>query len=106
MLLSTCLWLLTGVAAAQDGWGSAPPPQLARLPIRRAETAVPQGSFNLSAGLHLNEFGPYCFDQKISHFDDSVEGTFCQRYSVSSELYRPGGPVLLRVSGESDSYGK
>lgn len=45
-------------------------------------------------------FEPYCFPQFISHFDDSVNGTFCQRYWVDASSYTPGGPVYLLDGGE------
>lgn len=99
MLISTGLWLL---ASSAGPWAGAS--VLQPTPLQTGnEARIP--SFNLSAGLNQNEFGPFCFDQKISHLED-VNGTFCQRFSVSSELYRPGGPVLLRVSGETATYGK
>lgn len=98
MLLLTSLCLMASSATVWAGANGHQPSLL-------QETNGPQTlGFNLSAGLNLNEFGPFGFDQKISHFED-VGGTFCQRYSVSAELYRPGGPVLLRVSGESPTYG-
>lgn len=45
-------------------------------------------------------FEPHCFPQLISHFDDSVNGTFCQRYWVDASSYVPGGPVYLLDGGE------
>ncbi|OWZ38641.1 serine carboxypeptidase [Cryptococcus neoformans c45] len=45
-------------------------------------------------------FEPHCFPQFISHFDDSVNGTFCQRYWVDASSYTPGGPVYLLDGGE------
>ncbi|KIR63875.1 serine carboxypeptidase [Cryptococcus bacillisporus CA1873] len=45
-------------------------------------------------------FEPHCFPQLISHFDDSVNGTFCQRYWVDASSYMPGGPVYLLDGGE------
>lgn len=46
-------------------------------------------------------FEPYCFPQFISHFDESVNGTFCQRYWVDASSYRPGGPIYLLDGGET-----
>lgn len=92
-MILTSVWLFASCAAAMGGL---------RYP---AQPALEPRALNLSAGLNVNEFGPFCFDQKISHFED-VGGTFCQRYAVSSELYRPGGPVLLRVHGERMDIGK
>lgn len=93
MLFSAGLRLLAGSGAATVA------PSLPQIdPIQLNSNTQP--SFNLSEQLDLNEFGPFCFDQKISHFEPGINGT------VSAELYRPGGPVLLRVSGESASYGK
>lgn len=42
----------------------------------------------------------YCFEQPVSHFDKSVNGTFCQRYWVAAPNYKPGGPVFLWDAGE------
>ncbi|RSH95203.1 hypothetical protein EHS25_000289 [Saitozyma podzolica] len=42
-----------------------------------------------------------CFEQPISHFDDSVNGTFCQRYWLDASSYKPGGPVYLLDGGET-----
>lgn len=47
------------------------------------------------------KFGPYCFKQKVSHFDDSEKGTFCQRYWVDSQYYKEGGPVFILDGGET-----
>ncbi|OCF56353.1 serine carboxypeptidase [Kwoniella mangroviensis CBS 10435] len=43
----------------------------------------------------------HCFPQKISHFDDTVNGTFCQRYWIDTSFYREGGPVFLLDGGET-----
>lgn len=47
-------------------------------------------------------FGPFCFKQKVSHFDDSETGTFCQRYWVDAQYYQEGGPVFILDGGETD----
>lgn len=47
-------------------------------------------------------YGPHCFQQKKSHFDDSLAGQeFCQRYLLDASHYKPGGPVLILDNGES-----
>ncbi|WVQ81073.1 hypothetical protein IAT38_003195 [Cryptococcus sp. DSM 104549] len=46
-------------------------------------------------------FEPHCFDQPISHFDSSVNGTFCHRYWIDASSYEPGGPVYLLDGGET-----
>ncbi|WVW79480.1 hypothetical protein I302_101449 [Kwoniella bestiolae CBS 10118] len=46
-------------------------------------------------------FEPHCFPQRISHFDDTVNGTFCQRYWINTSFYREGGPVFLLDGGET-----
>ncbi|WRT69169.1 uncharacterized protein IL334_006153 [Kwoniella shivajii] len=43
----------------------------------------------------------HCFPQRISHFDDSVNGTFCQRYWIDASYYKDGGPVFLLDGGET-----
>ncbi|WWC91094.1 uncharacterized protein L201_006035 [Kwoniella dendrophila CBS 6074] len=43
----------------------------------------------------------HCFPQKISHFDDEVNGTFCQRYWIDTSFYKDGGPVFLLDGGET-----
>ncbi|WWD06866.1 hypothetical protein V865_004963 [Kwoniella europaea PYCC6329] len=43
----------------------------------------------------------HCFPQKISHFDDTVNGTFCQRYWIDTSFYKEGGPVFLLDGGET-----
>ncbi|OCF35690.1 serine carboxypeptidase [Kwoniella heveanensis BCC8398] len=48
-----------------------------------------------------SKFGPHCFPQKISHFDDAVNGTFCQRYWIDASSYKEGGPVFLLDGGET-----
>ncbi|EJT46697.1 hypothetical protein A1Q1_04662 [Trichosporon asahii var. asahii CBS 2479] len=49
--------------------------------------------------------GPFCFDQKISHFDNSQQGTFCQRYWISTKEWKAGGAVILHDAGESEASG-
>lgn len=49
--------------------------------------------------------GPFCFDQKISHFDQSVTGTFCQRYWLNTKAWKAGGAVILHDAGENDATG-
>ncbi|WWC63922.1 uncharacterized protein I303_106527 [Kwoniella dejecticola CBS 10117] len=46
-------------------------------------------------------FEAHCFPQKISHLDDSVNGTFCQRYWIDASYYKDGGPVFLLDGGET-----
>ncbi|ORY33065.1 serine carboxypeptidase S28-domain-containing protein [Naematelia encephala] len=43
----------------------------------------------------------HCFEQPLSHFDDSVNGTFCQRYWFDASAYKPGGPVFVLDGGET-----
>lgn len=43
----------------------------------------------------------HCFPQKISHFDPSVNGTFCQRYWMDASSYEAGGPIYLLDGGET-----
>lgn len=45
-------------------------------------------------------FKAYCFEQKLSHFDSSVNGTFCQRYWIAAPNYKPGGPIYVADAGE------
>ena len=40
------------------------------------------------------KYDAYCHEQPISHFDSSVNGTFCQRYWIDASSYKPGGPVF------------
>lgn len=47
------------------------------------------------------KYEAHCFDQRISHFDDSVKGTFCQRYWYDDTYYKEGGPVFLLDGGET-----
>lgn len=46
--------------------------------------------------------GPFCFDQKISHFEEGQDGTFCQRFWISTKEYQPGGAVILQDTGENE----
>lgn len=46
-------------------------------------------------------FEAYCFDQPISHFDKTVNGTFCHRYWADASHYKEGGPVFLLDGGET-----
>ena len=43
----------------------------------------------------------YCFDQPVSHFDKSANGTFCHRYWIDASHYKPSGPVYLLDGGET-----
>lgn len=47
------------------------------------------------------EYEAYCFDQKISHFEKGVNGTFCQRYWADAKYYRKGGPIFVVDGGET-----
>lgn len=58
------------------------------------------------ANVTQSRFGPFCFKQKVSHFDDSEQGTFCQRYWVDSQYYKEGGPVFILDGGETDGAGR
>ncbi|XP_040063933.1 putative serine protease K12H4.7 [Ixodes scapularis] len=40
------------------------------------------------------------FTQNLCHFDPANTDTWKQRYFVSDEFYRPGGPVFLLLGGE------
>lgn len=50
----------------------------------------------------------YTIDQLIDHFQDSpryapnTNATFTQRYYFDDTYYKPGGPVFLYISGETD----
>ncbi|WOO84920.1 putative extracellular serine carboxypeptidase [Vanrija pseudolonga] len=46
-------------------------------------------------------FEAYCFDQPISHFDKTVNGTFCHRYWADASHYKEGGPIFLLDGGET-----
>ena len=48
----------------------------------------------------------HCFPQLLSHFDDSDNTTFCQRYWLDSSNYNPGGPVFVLDGGETDGAGR
>ncbi|EJT50197.1 hypothetical protein A1Q1_00498 [Trichosporon asahii var. asahii CBS 2479] len=54
------------------------------------------------ADITKTRFGPFCFDQKVSHFDEGEKRTFCQRYWVDSQYYVEGGPVFILDGGETD----
>lgn len=43
----------------------------------------------------------HCFEQPVSHFDSSVNGTFCQRFWYDDRYYKEGGPVYLLDGGET-----
>lgn len=58
------------------------------------------------ANITKTRFGPFCFDQKVSHFDDGEKRTFCQRYWVDSQYYVEGGPVYILDGGETDGAGR
>lgn len=47
------------------------------------------------------KYKAYCHEQPISHFDSSVNGTFCQRYWIDASAYKPGGPVFVLDGGET-----
>lgn len=40
------------------------------------------------------------FEQKLDHFNPANTDTWKQRYFVSDEFYKPGGPVFLMLGGE------
>lgn len=46
-------------------------------------------------------YAAHCFPQKISHFDSSINGTFCQRYWLDASSYEAGGPIYLLDGGET-----
>lgn len=48
-----------------------------------------------------DRYEAHCFPQKISHFDPSINGTFCQRYWLDASSYEAGGPVYLLDGGET-----
>ena len=48
-----------------------------------------------------DRYEAHCFPQKISHFDPSVNGTFCQRYWLDASSYEAGGPIYLLDGGET-----
>lgn len=48
-----------------------------------------------------SKYEPHCFPQRISHFDPSVNGTFCQRYWLDASSYKEGGPVYVLDGGET-----
>lgn len=39
--------------------------------------------------------------QKRSHFDPSLDGTFCQRWWYDATYYKEGGPVFILDGGET-----
>ena len=47
------------------------------------------------------QYEAHCFPQRISHFDPSVNGTFCQRYWIDASSYKEGGPVCVLDGGET-----
>ena len=48
-----------------------------------------------------DRYEAHCFPQKISHFDSSINGTFCQRYWLDASSYEAGGPIYLLDGGET-----
>jgi hypothetical protein len=48
-----------------------------------------------------DRYEAHCFPQKISHFDPSINGTFCQRYWLDASSYEAGGPIYLLDGGET-----
>jgi hypothetical protein len=48
-----------------------------------------------------DRYEAHCFPQKISHFDSSINGTFCQRYWIDASSYEAGGPIYLLDGGET-----
>ncbi|KAH9942562.1 peptidase S28 [Amylocystis lapponica] len=52
----------------------------------------------------LDDTTIYNFNQLIDHNNPSL-GTFSQRYWLSSENYKPGGPIILITSGEDAADG-
>ena len=47
------------------------------------------------------KYEAHCFSQRISHFDPSVNGTFCQRYWIDASSYKEGGPIYVLDGGET-----
>ncbi|WWD21383.1 hypothetical protein CI109_105868 [Kwoniella shandongensis] len=60
-----------------------------------------QHTFSASKVKSKPKFEAHCFPQLISHFDDSVNGTFCQRYWLDASSYKEGGPVFVLDGGET-----
>jgi hypothetical protein len=69
-----------------------------RLVAYRIRNSIAQQSFTAAS---KPKYEAHCFEQPISHFDDSINGTFCQRYWLDASSYKPGGPVYLLDGGET-----
>ena len=46
---------------------------------------------------------PQWFPQRLDHFRPTESRTWKQRYWISWEHYRPGGPALLMIGGEGEA---
>ncbi|EPS39867.1 hypothetical protein H072_6236 [Dactylellina haptotyla CBS 200.50] len=46
------------------------------------------------------------FRQKTDHFDPSNNNTFQQRYWISTQFYKPGGPIIVLEGGETSGAGR
>lgn len=83
--------------------GSRPQVGLWKALLRQAQdTAALSGadSQQVFATESKGKYGPYCFEQRASHFDPAQNGTFCQRYWIDASHYKPGGPVIVLDGGE------
>lgn len=83
--------------------GKQAEPQAIKLPAKVAAFAAqrPAQLEGEKANTTESKFGPFCFEQKVSHFDGD-QGTFCQRYWLDAQYYREGGPVYILDGGETD----
>jgi len=54
---------------------------------------------------HSSRYPEQKFEQRISHFDPSTNGTFNQRWWYNSRFYKPGGPVFIVDGGEMNAEG-
>ena len=60
-----------------------------------------QHHFSVPASTAKKQYKAHCFEQPVSHFDSSVNGTFCQRFWYDDRYYKEGGPVFVLDGGET-----
>ncbi|KAF3920316.1 hypothetical protein AA313_de0210277 [Arthrobotrys entomopaga] len=76
---------------------------------KRQEEAVRQIEPNLretaDSGSNIT-YTQKWFRQVTDHFDASNNNTFQQRYWISTQFYKPGGPVIVLEGGETSGAGR
>lgn len=69
---------------------------------------LPKASWAVPATLESRQSEPECkydyFKQKVDHFGKN-DSTFQQKYSLSTEFYKPGGPIFYMQGAEGSPLG-